>query len=58
MKKNISLDLLVLLFGVLLVVLIKEPARFIGAGFISLGATYFFIDRICDIKENKKIKNK
>ena len=58
MKKNISIDLLVLLFGVLLVVLIKEPARFIGAGFISLGATYFFIDRICEIKANKKIEGK
>lgn len=53
MKKDISFDVLVLMLGILLVVMLQNSTRFLGAGFISLGITYLLIDRITAIKEGK-----
>ncbi|SHF11647.1 hypothetical protein [Clostridium fallax] len=59
MKRDISFDILVLMLGILLVVVIQNSTRFLGAGFISLGITYLLIDRITGIKEGKvKIKKR
>lgn len=47
MKKDseISLDIALSMFGLILLIVLKNSTRFLGIGLISLGITYFLFDR-------------